>query len=60
LLNDTLNASLAEIAARLVIPAFAIYEGAAHRTDRDPGAMRGFGDGKPSARRLGCSCRISS
>jgi alpha-mannosidase len=30
---------------RLAIPALAIYEGAEHRADRDPGAMPGFGDG---------------
>jgi hypothetical protein len=30
---------------RLAIPAFAIYEGAEHRADRDPGAPPGFGDG---------------
>jgi hypothetical protein len=30
---------------RLAIPAFAIYAGAEHREDRDPGAAPGFGDG---------------
>jgi alpha-mannosidase len=30
---------------RLAIPAFAIYEGAEHQGDRDPGTVPGFGDG---------------
>jgi hypothetical protein len=30
---------------RLAIPGFAIYAGAEHRVDRDPGAAPGFGDG---------------
>ena len=30
---------------RLAIPAFAIYEGAAHRGDVAPGTVPGFGDG---------------
>ena len=30
---------------RLAIPGFAIYGGAEHRSDRDPGAVPGFGDG---------------
>ncbi len=30
---------------RLAIPAFAIYEGAEHRDDIEPGAVPGFGDG---------------
>ena len=30
---------------RLAIPAFAVYEGMAHRDDIAPGAAPGFGDG---------------
>jgi hypothetical protein len=30
---------------RLAVPGFAIYEGAEHRADRDPGAAPRFGDG---------------
>ena len=30
---------------RLAVPGFAIYKGAEHRADRDPGAVPGFGDG---------------